>query len=328
VKKFILRLGSLKNTINKEKLLFKIQYNILILFYLLNSEICYNQAIRYYYQSFESTSGNNCPENWPYTGGNRNIETARTGSYSSRVGRLGESTALTMQTLDVSNLSNPTLTLYHSIRSGSGPGMDTREGAVILVSLNGGVFTFLSGVGGFSDHGYPWTSTVGGSASSSAGCNIYQTQNALQYNIPSGTTSISVQVISIRVSSTNCTTYNTNMNSGIASNYDRADEGFFVDDIEIKALAPTLGATNNGIICLGNPLNLYTNPSLNSMASSWTGPNTFSSIDNNPLVTTNATTLNTGNYSNTINVNNCSIGSYSINVTIQYPPTIIFLSPP
>ncbi len=320
---------SCQNTnVNKQRLILQSQSKLIFLFFLFNSKIFLSQTIRYYYQSFESSTSNNCPDNWHYTGGNRNIETARTGLYSARVGRLGESTTLTMQDVDVSNLTNPTLTIYHSIRSGSGPGMDTREGAVFLISLNGGTFTFLSGVGGFSDYGYPWSSTSGGAASSSAGCNLYQTPNALIYNIPLGTTSISIQVISVRVSSTNCITYNNNMNSGIANNYDRADEGFFVDDIEIKAKAPTITATNNGVICEGYLLDLFTTPALSSMNSSWSGPSSFTSSVNNPNVSSSASTINNGTYSNHISVNNCSIGNYTTIVTINYAPSIISISPP
>lgn len=322
-KQYAFSMGTTLNNILKLK---KSIFHLLVFFFFTStfSSLLIAQQIVYYHQGFE----NSCPDNWGYSGGNVNTETARTGFSSARVGRLGESTTLTMQTVDVSGIQSSVLSLYHSIRSGSGPGMDTREGAVILVALNGGTYSFLSGVGGFGDHNYPWTSADGGDLSSSAGCNVYQTQNPLQYDIPLGTTSISIKVISIKVSSTNCTTYNNNMNSGVAGNYDRNDEGFFIDDVQIAGLAPTVSSTNNGVLCSGLSLNLFTNPTLDSMSSSWIGPNSFTSNINNPNVTTISTSIHGGTYTNDILINNCSIGNYTTNVVINSPPTIIFLSPP
>jgi len=113
-----------------------------------------------------------------------------------------------------------------------------------------------------------------------------------------------------------------------ASTYDRTDEGFFIDDVQILGLAPTVSSTNNGILCEDFPLDLFTNPTLSSMSSTWTGPNSFTSSDNNPNVSPNVSINQGGSYTNNISVNNCSIGNYSANVTINYAPSIISISPP
>ncbi len=314
---YLTNLRKLKSTI----------FFVLVLYFLFINTF-FSQSIRYYFQGFESVSGNNCPENWPYSGGNLNGETFRNGSQSARIGRLGESNTLTLQPVDVSNLISPVLTIYHSIRSGSGPGMDTREGAVFLISLNGQPYSFVSGVGGFGDHSYNWTSSEGGSATVSAGCSVFQTPNPFIYPIPSGITSISVQIVSVRVSSSNCTTFNTNMNSGITANYDRSDEGFFVDDIEITAVSPLVTSTNNGTICQGSPLDLVTTPNLVGFSHSWSGPNAFSSILGSPSVSLSATAMNQGIYSNSISLNGCSLGLYSTEVIVLQTPSIIAISPP
>lgn len=200
-----------------------------------------------YYQGFENASVT-CTENWGYTGGNRSTETSRTGSYSLRVGRSGESNTATFNTLNIAGISNLTLQVYHSVRSGSGPGMDTREGAVILVSLNGGAWTPVGQVGGYGDLGYTWTATSGGSSSSSSGCTVYQCPNPLVYPVPAGTNTIALRVVSVQGNSS-CGNYNTYMNNGTAGSYNRTDEGFQIDDVRLTTTSSSIpgiwtGASN------------------------------------------------------------------------------------
>ena len=77
----------------------------IILLLLISVSNFYFSQIRYYAQGFESLT-NACPNNWTYSGGNRNNQHAKTGSYSARVGRSGESNTLTLNAVDISQLTN------------------------------------------------------------------------------------------------------------------------------------------------------------------------------------------------------------------------------
>ncbi len=186
-----------------------------------------------YFQGFENATPT-CAENWGYTGGVRNNQTARTGTFSGMVGRSGTSATMTFNTVNVSGMAGLNLQVYHSVRGGGGPGLDTREGAVILVSLNGAAFTPVAQIGGFGDYSYTFATSPVGAASSSAGCNLYNNvPNPLNYNVPVGTNTIAVRIVSVGLNGSSCANYNTAMTNGTASLYDRADEGFHIDDVRL-----------------------------------------------------------------------------------------------
>lgn len=197
-------------------------------------------------QGFENAAVT-CTENWGYTGSVRNTETFRTGSYSGRIGRLGESNTITFNTVDVSNLSGLNLQIYHSVRGGSGPGMDTREGAVISVSLNGAAYTVIARIGGFGDHNYGWSSATGGSGSASSGCTVYQSANALNYTIPGGTNTIAVKIVTVGRNSSTCANFNADMSAGSVTNFDRSDEGLFLDDVKITTTSSFIPGIWTGV---------------------------------------------------------------------------------
>src|ERR1700754_1072101 len=157
-----------------------------------------------YFQGFENTS---C-DNWSFTGGNVNSETARAGTRSVRVGRSGENNTVTFNSVNVAGYSDLKLSLYHAVRSGSGPGMDTREGAAILISLNGGAFTAIGRVGGFGDANWSFAAATGGAGSASSGCTVYQTSNPLLYDIPPGTASVQLRAVSVGLNASSCGNYN------------------------------------------------------------------------------------------------------------------------
>lgn len=305
-----------------------LSYWVTILLFLFAFPYSFSQNIIYYQQGFESVNGTTCPENLPYTGGVRSAETARSDYASLRIGRNGESNTFTTNPVSVANLSNAVLSVYHSVRGGQGPGMDTREGAAFLISLDGGPYNFISGVSGFGDHNYPWTASSGGSTSASSGCNAYQTPNPFVFTIPAGTSTISLRVISVGRANSSCTVFNNDMTSGTASNYDRVDEAFYIDDIEISALAPSVNASGGGTFCGNSPLSLQTNNASSLFTYSWTGPNNFSSNQQNPLVSNSPTSVNSGTYTNTVLVNNCPIGSYNTSVTVINPVQPSFTPPP
>jgi hypothetical protein len=192
-----------------------------------------------YFQGFEN-AGLTCSENWGYTGGTRNSETDRTGSFSGMVGRSATSSMMTFNDVNVSGMAGLNLQIYHSVRSGTGPGMDTREGAVIQYRLDGGAWQILGQIGGFGDHAYAWTAATGGSGAVSAGCNVYQCSNPINFAIPAGTNTIAIRIYSVGLNGSTCANYNTAMNGGAASLYDRADEGFHIDDVRITTTSATL----------------------------------------------------------------------------------------
>lgn len=197
-----------------------------------------------WYQGFENPSVS-CTENWGYTGGVRNLQTARTGFWSGMVGRSGTSHTMVFDDVDVSGLANLNLQLYHSVRCGSGPGMDTREGAVISVRLNGGAWQIVAQIGGIGDHCYGWTAAQGGQNYASTGCNTYQAPNPMNYALPAGTNTVAVRIVS--VAQGDCSSYNSAMNSGAAGMYNRNDEGFHIDDVRI-----TTSSTDFNSIWTGN----------------------------------------------------------------------------
>lgn len=79
--------------------------------------------------------------------------------------------------------------------------------------------------------------------------------------------------------------------------------------------APT--AANNSAICEGSTLNFTANPSGGTY--NWTGPNSFTSISQNPSIT-GASTLATGMYSVTITVNGCTSAAGTTSATVNPIP--------
>ena len=91
----------------------------------------------------------------------------------------------------------------------------------------------------------------------------------------------------------------------------------------VKALpaAPTAG--NGGDVCPGSTLSL-TASTVSGATYAWTGPNGFTSADQNPTIP-NATTAATGIYSVTATVNGCTsaAGTTTATVSDTTPPTVI-----
>jgi hypothetical protein len=189
-----------------------------------------------FYQGFENR-GINCTENWGYLGGARNTDNVKGGSYSNRVGRAGESNTIQFNTVDISGMSNLTLKVHHSVVSASGAGLDDFEGAIILVSLDGALFVPVGRISGKADYGYTYNTALAGIAGTSP-CSTFTAVNPLNYSVPAGVNTLSVRIMS--VTGINCKTFNNNMNTGIASNYNGADEGFYVDEISLVSTDPNV----------------------------------------------------------------------------------------
>ncbi|NVO02281.1 MAG: gliding motility-associated C-terminal domain-containing protein [Bacteroidetes bacterium] len=94
-----------------------------------------------------------------------------------------------------------------------------------------------------------------------------------------------------------------------------------VSELNVVSSATLIAsATSNGPVCSGNSLNLNANP-VGAQSYSWTGPNSFSSAINNPIIT-NVTTAASGIYTIVVaNGSGCS-DTATINVVINETPII------
>ena len=82
---------------------------------------------------------------------------------------------------------------------------------------------------------------------------------------------------------------------------------------------PAATASNNGPVCTGTPLNLTGGPA--GMASySWTGPNSFSSNQQSPVVSSSATLAMAGTYTLTVTSANGCQGVATTNVVVYTSP--------
>ncbi|MES2431454.1 MAG: hypothetical protein V4556_10975 [Bacteroidota bacterium] len=86
----------------------------------------------------------------------------------------------------------------------------------------------------------------------------------------------------------------------------------------INALPLTPVANNDGPKCVGSTLSLST-ATVASATYSWTGPNSFTSNDQNPEIT-NATAAATGTYSVTVTVNGCTSAAGTTNAVVNSLP--------
>lgn len=276
--------------------------------------------------AFQGFENDNC-DTWAFTGGNTSNEIARTGSMAARIGRQNESNTLTMNTLNVSGYAGLQLSLYHAVRSGTGPGMDTREGAVIMVSLNGGAFNAIGRVTGYGDTNWGFNST-GGTTTTSSGCDDYQCPNPLTYNIPAGTNTIQLKIVSVRTGA--CPGFNTAMTNGTAANYDRADEGFFVDDIRITTTSPlpivrtSAAGTDAQTVCTGVNITNITYTIGGMGGATVTGlpagiNGSYNSSTNTFTISGAATVTGTFNYTVTAN---CTGATASGTITVNAKPVV------
>jgi hypothetical protein len=88
-------------------------------------------------------------------------------------------------------------------------------------------------------------------------------------------------------------------------------------NVQINAAPTTPNPSNNGPLCAGQTLNLSANVSADSY--SWTGPNGYTSSNQNPT-RNNVTTAMDGNYSLTITNNGCTSAAGTTNVQINAAP--------
>lgn len=83
--------------------------------------------------------------------------------------------------------------------------------------------------------------------------------------------------------------------------------------------APTAVSSSNSPVCEGDNINLNAT-GIAGGTYSWTGPNGFTSTDQNPVIP-NATAANDGSYTLTVTANGCPSAPVSVNVTVSPTPT-------
>ncbi len=86
----------------------------------------------------------------------------------------------------------------------------------------------------------------------------------------------------------------------------------------VNAIPATPTASSNTPVCAGASINLSTS-TVSGATYTWTGPNGFTSTQQNPVIT-NATTAMAGTYSLAITVNGCTSNATTTNVTVNTGP--------
>ncbi|PKP19234.1 MAG: hypothetical protein CVU05_11850, partial [Bacteroidetes bacterium HGW-Bacteroidetes-21] len=89
---------------------------------------------------------------------------------------------------------------------------------------------------------------------------------------------------------------------------------------------PIISMSSNAPVCAGQNIALSVSPS-GALSYNWTGPNNFTSFEQNPLIN-NATVLENGQYSVSISDNHGCFGSSSLNVVVNAIPSSAFTSTP
>src|SRR5207302_7822562 len=89
-------------------------------------------------------------------------------------------------------------------------------------------------------------------------------------------------------------------------------------DVVVNPAPATPTASNGGPYCEGATISLST-PTVTGATYAWTGPNGFTSTDQNPT-RANATTADAGTYSVTITVEGCPSAAGTTNVVVNATP--------
>jgi hypothetical protein len=89
----------------------------------------------------------------------------------------------------------------------------------------------------------------------------------------------------------------------------------------VSSVPGTPAAANNGPVCAGTTLSLST-PTVSGATYSWTGPNGFTSSNQNPIVSTSATTAMAGTYGVTVTIGGCPSVAGTTVASVTASPTI------
>lgn len=94
--------------------------------------------------------------------------------------------------------------------------------------------------------------------------------------------------------------------------------------VVVNQTPATPAASGSSPVCTGNTINLSTG-TVSGATYAWSGPNSFSSSTQNPVLT-NATTAMTGTYSVTVTANGCTSGAGTTSVVVNTTPATPFAS--
>jgi hypothetical protein len=95
--------------------------------------------------------------------------------------------------------------------------------------------------------------------------------------------------------------------------------------LTVNAMPPAPTASNNGPICAGQTLQLSAS-TVAGASYSWTGPNLFTSIQQNPSILS-ATAAASGTYSVTATVNSCTSAAATTNAVVSASPSSLITAP-
>ncbi len=199
----------------------------------------------------------------------------------------------------ISSLQNPTITNASTLQAGSytvavtGPGGCTAQ-AVVIVAVNATPTISVGNPGPYCA-GSSINLTVTAAASYTWTGPLAFTSNAQNPVIANSTTNMAGPYVVTVTAVGGCKSTGT-------------------VNVVVNA-KPTVTATSNGPVCIGQQLNLFANPAASSYT--WTGPNVFSSNAQNPTIP-NAQLVNGGNY--IVTVTNASGCTNTSNVVVAINP--------
>src|ERR1051325_10397979 len=96
-------------------------------------------------------------------------------------------------------------------------------------------------------------------------------------------------------------------------------------NVVVNPIPATPTASNTGPYCVGSTISLST-PTVSGATYSWTGPNSFTSTQQNPTIP-NATLADGGTYSVTVTVNGCTSAAGMTNVVVNANPATPTITP-
>jgi hypothetical protein len=98
-------------------------------------------------------------------------------------------------------------------------------------------WTLLSSFSGFGDFSYGWATSP---INASSQCGTSPFPNPFIYNVPGGSSSAQFKIMTIKGTGSTCVNFVSQASAAIGSNYDRGDEGLFIDDVSFVTISPCI----------------------------------------------------------------------------------------
>ena len=161
-----------------------------------------------------------------------------------------------------------------------------------------------------TDISYIWQQSTDGGITWS----VISGANSSSYNPPAGSITVTTKFRRITVS----------------SNLDNTSTNFSCQSIPSNVVTVTINSTitvsasaNNNFVCVGQSINLSSNSNNTTVSYSWSGPNGFSSNQQNPTVSNSATVNMSGNYTVTASLGSGCQAQSTVNVKVLAPVGVV-----